>query len=92
MPITDTGDLLERANDAIAVLEGYQPWTCPGRAKECWFAIRGVCMALSAYADEEWGQVGKQAKLAVEVCLEINDKSGSYLNEYQQIVNNCVEE
>ena len=88
-PTTNVGQLEDQANDAIANLEGWQPWTGPGRARECWFAVRRVCRGLARFADSDWHNAGLESASIVEICIEINRRSDGHLQESRKLIEYC---
>ncbi len=86
LPVTDTENIDKEANRAIDTMKGWHPWTGPGRARECWIAIRGVCKALALYSADDFDNVVVVTNKVVKTCLQISLRSSNYLKDCQRAI------
>ncbi len=85
-PVTDTENIDIMANRAIDDMKGYHPWTGPGRARECWIAIRGICKALAVYSDGKLDFVLIATNKVVKTCLHVSLRSSNYLKDCRKVI------
>ena len=76
--------LLDWASDSIAHLEGWEPWTGPGRARDCWFIIRNICEAHERYVAGDYHNATMSALAAANKCLEVGRRSNEQILGYIQ--------
>ena len=74
-PTTDMDELRDWAEDSIARLAGWQPWSGPGRARACWFAVKEIGLALSHYTLGHYQNVTMHALEAATMCMVIGEAS-----------------
>ena len=68
-------ELRGRATDSIEHLAGWKPWEGPGRARECWFAIRSICEALWHFEARRYHNTTMVALEAVEIIKAVAERS-----------------
>ncbi len=85
-PVTDVENIDRMANRAIDDTKGWHPWSGPGRARECWIAIRGICNALALYSAEDWDSVLVVTNKVVKTCLQVSLRSSNYLKDCRKTI------
>ncbi len=76
--------LIDWANDSIAHLAGWEPWTGPGRVRDCWFIIRDICEAHQLYSKGGYHNATMTALSAANKCLEVGRRSNELMLGFVQ--------
>jgi len=61
--------LRDMASDSIEHLAGWEPWDGPGRARDCWYAIKIIAEALWHFEEERYHNATMEALRAANIAL-----------------------
>ena len=68
-------ELKEMADERIVELTDMQPWPTCGRARDCWFIVRTICIAHRVFGEGGYDTASQHSLTATEQCKTVLDRS-----------------
>tara|TARA_Y100000310_G_scaffold318529_2_gene372757 strand:- start:686 stop:1219 length:534 start_codon:yes stop_codon:yes gene_type:complete len=86
-------EIKDSATDRIEFLAGFQPWSSPGRARNCWYIVQHIVHAVEYFHKESYQNCCNEALSAAHLCVSVTDKTRKLVHTFtRQIEASCYGE